>query len=385
MSVRPRVSDDGRVAVFGSQSEGIVPGSRGRMQLGSQLYARDLVRDVTTLVSARSDGTPASGGTFLDLGAISGDGRLVAFGTDSENLSASGSTSWQYLYVKHVRTGALEATRAPMGPPEVGGQPMGVLPRGMSADGRFVAIRGYFPSAPFEIAETAYLHDRRTGSWQQICPPAFDCEAYELSGDGRYVAYEFKQAPGWEPRPRPYLFDRLTGTSRQVPFGPATPDLFVQAMALSGNGRVLVVTWARHVPFYEAVGVVYRTRDLAVIDRVRLPGPYPDFFWIDAVDRTGRHLAVSNGEANVYDRKTDTLTRMSVTIDGGPSNATSNASDITANGSRILITSEASNLVPGDRFIPSGEGWDSFVATLERPESRARIRKDWRDPRAWLP
>jgi hypothetical protein len=89
----------------------------------------------------------------------------------------------------------------------------------MSADGRFVAVNSAFEADSPNF--TGFVHDRRTGRWQQICPVVRLCWPLAISPDGRYTGYEFSPAdspPGSRPEPR--LFDRITGRSRLLTNGP---------------------------------------------------------------------------------------------------------------------------------------------------------------------
>ena len=68
----------------------------------------------------------------------------------------------------------------------------------------------------------------------------------------------------------------------------------------------------------------------------------------------------------VWDRRTATLTPVSVSPTGDPGNRSSKVGDISLDGRHVLFTSRATNLVPGDT---NGEG-DSFVRDMSTGTTR---------------
>jgi Tol biopolymer transport system component len=84
-SFAPSVSADGRYVAFSSTArlDGSTTVSRGARP-AVNLYVRDLTASVTKRVSARPDGAPPNGSSYD--GAISGDGRYVAFVSDATDL-----------------------------------------------------------------------------------------------------------------------------------------------------------------------------------------------------------------------------------------------------------------------------------------------------------
>ncbi|MEC7456656.1 MAG: VCBS domain-containing protein, partial [Actinomycetota bacterium] len=119
------VSDDGSLVAFQSQALSItvdgpgistttvphtdmVSGVTGLSQHGS-VYVRDM--SVTSgspisLVNAAADGTPSDDNSRGSATVISGDGRLVAFVSDADNLVPGVSDGTQ-LYVKNLETGEI--------------------------------------------------------------------------------------------------------------------------------------------------------------------------------------------------------------------------------------------------------------------------------------
>ena len=79
------ISSNGQYAVFMSASDNLVP---GLLTLNmTNVYRRDLVNGVTSLVSVNTTNTQGvDGGGFATYAVISADGRYVAFSSDSSNL-----------------------------------------------------------------------------------------------------------------------------------------------------------------------------------------------------------------------------------------------------------------------------------------------------------
>lgn len=82
LSDRPALSSDGRIVAFLSSAGSVVAES---YPLVRQVFLRDLVQGRTWLVSKSSTGIPA-GGNCSGL-SLSGDGRMVAFGSVATNLN----------------------------------------------------------------------------------------------------------------------------------------------------------------------------------------------------------------------------------------------------------------------------------------------------------
>ncbi len=79
-SIYPAVSGDGRIVAFESDADNLVPGDS--ISTGD-VFVHDRATGRTELVSVARDGSQASGGSFYS--AVSGDGRTVAF-QDTANL-----------------------------------------------------------------------------------------------------------------------------------------------------------------------------------------------------------------------------------------------------------------------------------------------------------
>jgi len=85
----PRLSDDGRFAVFSSKASNLVAPDTDAWDL----YVRDLVARTTTRVSIPSSGV------WIPEGSISSDGRYVAYSSDANELDPGETTGRIQLFL----------------------------------------------------------------------------------------------------------------------------------------------------------------------------------------------------------------------------------------------------------------------------------------------
>jgi Tol biopolymer transport system component len=109
-SFDPEISADGRFVVFGSHAPNLVPG----VSVRPQIYVRDLMTDLTVLVSRGdgADGTPGDGGS--DQPSISADGTRIAFTTDADNFDSVAADDNSDVYIRDIQ--ASTTTLASQGP-----------------------------------------------------------------------------------------------------------------------------------------------------------------------------------------------------------------------------------------------------------------------------
>ncbi len=98
-SARPRLSADGRALAFGSRAANLDPADQDREP---DVFVRDLQRDTTTLVSRATGATGAKGDAYSAGADISADGRRVAFETSATNLSAEDEPSADDIFVRDL-------------------------------------------------------------------------------------------------------------------------------------------------------------------------------------------------------------------------------------------------------------------------------------------
>ncbi len=123
-STADSISADGNVAVFTSNASNLVLGDTNN---SSDVFARNLTTTGTTMVSTHPDGSGLAGPSTQ--GAISGDGRYVAFASQASSVVAAEAPSTRSrIYRRDLVTGALVEVTAGINlrPDSLIGEPFGV-------------------------------------------------------------------------------------------------------------------------------------------------------------------------------------------------------------------------------------------------------------------
>jgi Tol biopolymer transport system component len=204
-SLKPSVSADGRFVAFASLATDLVPGQVDTPGT-ADVFVRDLVTGVTTLVSHSTAGPATAGNKSSDFPALSADGRFVAFLSAATDLipgfvDGNGSISGDvFLYDR--ATGSTSLVSRSTASPSQGGAGDSSSPV-LSGDGRFVA----FPSAATDLvaafsdnnagASDLYLRDMTAGVTTLVSRSTTSATSgghgetleYQISSDGRFVAF----------------------------------------------------------------------------------------------------------------------------------------------------------------------------------------------------
>jgi Tol biopolymer transport system component len=131
----PTISTHGRYIAFQSSASNQVPHDTNQ---NPDIFVRDLATGTTSRVSVTSDGAQANGGGVLP--SISGDGRYIAFLSESSNLTDDPVTPHFHVYVRdRVRgvTSRVSMTRSGA-PAERGDSHVAI-----SRDGRHIAFSSF--------------------------------------------------------------------------------------------------------------------------------------------------------------------------------------------------------------------------------------------------
>ncbi|WP_018548577.1 TolB family protein [Streptomyces sp. LaPpAH-108] len=204
----------------------------------------------------------------------------------------------------------------------------------VSADGRYAAFLSGDPAGG--IDKLLYLKDLRSGRLSQVPENLVYTTLIGLSADGRRIAYSDGNR-----YPKPYVYDRVTGETRQL--WPAEGDAYElgETAAISGDGRSVAYTLGnRHG--LEYAGVLY-VRDLVTgaddqivrLDRDSMVSGV-------ALDAKGRSVAygvvTSSGEGQIHvrDRRTGTTRRVDT---GTPAHLV----QLSADGHRVLFNVQAAD------------------------------------------
>jgi Tol biopolymer transport system component len=187
------ISSDGRYVVFGSVASNLVAGDGPSWDC----FVRDTLTNTTTLISTSSSGVVGNG--LSTPGAISADGRYVAFQSLATNLVAGDTNGLADIFVKDRQTGATTLVSVGVGGIPALGGPSGVWHSSISADGRYVAFES---SASNLVASDlngwsdVFVRDRQLGQTTRVSVATGGSEGDEnsfgqlaISADGRLVAY----------------------------------------------------------------------------------------------------------------------------------------------------------------------------------------------------
>jgi Tol biopolymer transport system component len=342
--VRVLFSEDERYLVFTSLSPNLSPGQINSLPRTANVFLWDRLSGEATLVS-HAAGHLARTGNGVSHGdtGISADGRFVAFASTATDLVAGqidtpGTTD---LFFWDRSTGNIRlVSHAFNSAVTAGDQP--AFWSSLSADGRFIVFQSdasnFLPGTGGASTPALYLWDRDSGALTLISHRAgaptipaagFFTPLLGISADGGAVVYRSTSA------------ELVAG---QVDGG-STNDIFHWTRATGEN--VLVSRVAGTVATAGSLDSNFPT-----------------------LSRDGRFVAYlsnsdsiiaggdGNGTTDVYlfDRATGTNTLVSH-ANGLPNvgaNTFSSDSEISADGSSVLFTSGASNLVPGQTEITPG-------------------------------
>ena len=186
------ISADGRYVAFTSSATNIDP--RASSSSYVHIFLRDRQLGTTELVDINDAGAIASSSSAL--GAISGDGRFVAFATESTNLEPADGALDYDVFVRDGLLGMLETASVDSAGNPGNGQSF--YPS-ISSDGRIVAFASdatNLAGADTNGAYDTFAHDRTNGATERISVSSAGAEANAASGfipainsDGRFVAF----------------------------------------------------------------------------------------------------------------------------------------------------------------------------------------------------
>lgn len=194
-SATPMLSADGRYVAFASGATNLVSGDSNNQY---DVFMHDRLSGETTRISVSSTGAQATGGRS-ESPSISADGAFVAFHSTATNLVASDTNGASDVFVRDRTAG--QTTRVSID--SAGAQAADAsAARGgaLSQDGRFVA---YQSAAVNLVADDTngqvdvFVHDRTTGKTTRQSVTALNAEATAgdsgnavISGNGALVVFD---------------------------------------------------------------------------------------------------------------------------------------------------------------------------------------------------
>src|SRR5438093_816198 len=241
------VSANGRYVAFASFATDLVDGDTNGM---SDVFVRDTQTGTTAMVS--SAGLPADGSSGLSglsgRRENSDDGSYVAFTSFATNFAGGSNNGRQQIYVKDMTTGAVVRASVNAATGEAGDRTSQTP--AISGNGQVVAFRSestnFSPLSISGITPEIFTRDVVGGTTTLESPGAAatgrSATTPALSFDGRYLAFESTGV--LDPRDLDngtqdiYLRDRLTGTTALASLSTvALPGATSSSPSISGDGR----------------------------------------------------------------------------------------------------------------------------------------------------
>lgn len=310
--------------------------------------------------------------------SISADGRLVAFASVASGLVPGDTNGFADVFVHDRATRVTSRVSVD----SAGGQAIwGGGSPSLSADGRFVAFISISSLVPADtnLTSDVYVHDRLTGVTLRVSVSSSgtqgnaDCSDSSISADGRFVAF-VSEATNLVPgdtnnRSDVFVHDRLTSvTSRESVDSAGIEGSGGMSPSISDDGRF--VTFASDSSTFVSGDtngrrdIFVRDRSSGVTSRVSV-----DSAGVQAnnqcnlpkISFDGSIVVFSSQATNlvpddtspwedvfVHDRRTGTTRRVSVDSAGAPASGNCDVNSISADGSVVVFSSDARDLAPGD-------------------------------------
>ncbi len=375
-STKPAMSADGRFVAFASHATDLVAGDTNA---ASDVFVRDRVAGTTTRVSVATGGAQGDAESFTP-GAISADGRYVAFTSRATNLVAGDTNAASDVFVHDRLTGI--TTRESVSSGGVQGDALSDFPV-LSADARHIAFRSN--ASNLVAGDTngmtdTFVRDRLSGVTTRISVSTAGAEGDNfgdrpsISADGRFVAFQ-----SWASNLVPgdtngtadvFLRDRLLGTTSLVSVNLSGVPGGGTWCEISADGtRVLFTSGAPDlVPgdtngqfdvFVRDLAAATTTRVSVATGGAQASGSSGDFG--NSISADGRFAAFDStapdlvaADTNnatdqfVRDLAAGVTTRISLSTSGTQANNLSRSPSISADGRCVAFESLASNLVLPD-------------------------------------
>ncbi len=316
------ISTNGQFALFESSASDLVAGDTNN---ASDIFVRDVVNGLTTLVSVSTNGTSGNGTSRGSV--MTGDGRYVAFASTASNLVPGDTNGIADVFVRDLQAGttALASVGATTNsnPPIAGAVSSSESPE-ITPDGRYVAFYSTATNLVPRVATTGdiYVRNMLAGNttWastnaRAIAQSLFghtnfiSCN-YSISDDGQFVAFEtctnFPSGgpPGLGIILRYHLPTGLTDIICTNASAPALSFANIHNLAMTPDGRFTA--------FVAYVGNVFGT----------------------------------NTAIYLWDAQTGTNTLVSAKPDNsGPANGLCDSPVVSSNGQFVAFISNATNLV----------------------------------------
>jgi len=353
------LSANGRFVAFHSNASILVDDDTNQ---NTDVFLRDTEAALTTLISRGVAGEPANSSSSG--AAISATGRYVAYQSFAGNL-VPGDTNENFdifLYDRRMTSTSrvnLGANGQQAGPFDASSSPS------VSSDGRYVAFESDALLVPddSEFTPDVFIRDRQASLTSRANVAGHPALSPSISAIGQYIAYAEQGDI--------YVLDQATGARRLVSVSSTgvRADNASSDPSISADGRFIAFT-SLATNLVPGVAVddlakiyvrdrVLGTTSIVSVDSTGAPANADSFEPV--ISGNGRYVAfystADNLVANpanhffqifVHDRLSGVTTLESVDSNGVPGNGDSLLPSLDFTGHKVVFTSQASNLTPGD-------------------------------------
>jgi len=380
MSVLTEISADGRFVAFLSAASNLAAND---VKDAYDLFVHDRSTGTTEQVNVDSNGIPGDLGvirsTEVSRFSISADGRFVAFASVDTNLVPNDTNGVSDIFVRDRQNGTTERVSVDSSGVEADNWSRCAS---ISADGSLVAFASIASNLVSGGASNCdiFVHDRSTGVTERVSVDSAGNQADDtcfdpaISADGRIVAFT-SSATNLVPSDTNgfsdvFVRDRSTGITERVSISTAGAegDFNSWQPSLSADGTVVTfMSGTTNLVSGDTNGnwdAFLRDRTTGVTERVSVDSAggesdgWTDFVTISgdgqtvAFDNAGTNLVANDlnqcPDVFVHYRADGRTVRVSTKSTGGQADLRSDAPSISADGSVVAFTSEATNLITGD-------------------------------------
>ena len=191
----PAISANGRFVAFHSWASNLGPADTNGV---IDVFVRDLQANTTTLVSRATGSSGVQGNVGSSSPAISADGRFVAFESQATNLDPADTDSLIDVFVRDLQANTTTLVSRATGPSGVKGNDTSRV-GAISADGRFVAFDSYATNLDFwdtDSTPDVFVRDLGNNVTLLVSQSSASVKGNNwssdptISADGRFVAFD---------------------------------------------------------------------------------------------------------------------------------------------------------------------------------------------------
>jgi Tol biopolymer transport system component/subtilisin-like proprotein convertase family protein len=375
-SDQPSISSDGRYVVYVSSASNLVAGDNNST---SDVFSYDRVMGTTTLVSHTNTGT--SGNNVSNSAVISSDGRFIAFGSSGSDLVANDSNNQYDVFVWDRQTSNVTLVSHT----STGSSSNGYsYPTSISNDGRYVVFSSTasnLVTGDGNSAADVFLWDRQIDTINLVSRASTGSSGISqfdrpvISGDGNYVVFASNAnnlvTGDGNGAADVFLWERQTGNVTLVSRTSTgnSGNSSSTAPVISHDGRYVAFAseasnlTAGDSNFTTDVYVYDRqTNTVKLISHTNTGSSGNSYATAPVMSADGQYIVFSSGASNLassdinggsadvflWDRQTDRVSLVSRTNTGTSGNGASSNTVLSSDGTYLVFSSGASNLVTGD-------------------------------------